>query len=224
MTDPEINVYQALKRAETFILPHASAFTAGSEAAKDIARVTPLLTEIGPPKQTPGIRASPATEAKAHLFEEARSDLEAIAGTATTIAKKQPGFAAPYLLGDDTQRQILADAERILKELESPATVAKFISYAMDPGFVADLKADLALIGGKGSEQEEDQIDSVGETARVRLLITEARALLKSLDTSVKNKFRRDPEILAEWATASHIHRTPRGTKPGDTPEPPPAP
>ncbi|MEO5716675.1 MAG: hypothetical protein ABIT37_24565 [Luteolibacter sp.] len=224
MTDPEINVYQALKRAETFILPHAASFAAGSEAAKDIARVTPLCLAIGPPKQIPGRRASPATGAKSHLFDEVRSDLEAIASTADTIAKKEPGFAAPYRLGDDTQRQVLADAERILKELETPATVAKFIAYSIDPGFVADLKEDLALIDDKGGEQEEDQIDSVGETARIRVLITEARALLKSLDTSVKNKFRRDPEILAEWATASHIHRTPRKGPEDTTPEPPPAP
>ncbi len=221
MTDSESNVYDALSRVETFLKPHTTAFAVGSEAVKDIARVTPLLTEIGPPKQTSGLRASPATAAKANLFEEVRADLEAIAATARTIAKKEPGFAAPYRLGDDTQSQILADAKRVLKELENPSTVVKFIAYSIDPGFVDDLIADLALIDDKGGEQEEDQIDSVGETTRIRALIVEARALLKSLDTSVTNRFRRDPEILAEWATASHTHRIPRGPKPGD---PPPAP
>jgi hypothetical protein len=90
MTDPESNVYDALSRVETFFKPHAAAFTPGSQAVKDIARVSPLLQEIGPPKQTPGLRASPATGAKAHLFEEVRDDLEAIAATATTIGKKTP--------------------------------------------------------------------------------------------------------------------------------------
>ncbi|MEO5915725.1 MAG: hypothetical protein ABIS50_15935 [Luteolibacter sp.] len=223
MTDPEVNVYQALQRVETFVIPHTAAFPAGSEGAKDVARVTPLIQEIGPPKQISGRPASPATGAKASLFDEVRDDLEAIAATARTIAKKDPGFDTPYRLGDDTQRQILADAERILGELATPATVARFIAYAMEPNFVTDLQADLALIDGKGEEQEEDQIDSVGDTARVAVLIKEARALITSIGTSVKNKFRRDPEILAEWATASHIQRTPR-KKPGDaTPEPLPA-
>lgn len=220
MTDPENNVYQALKRVETFAIPHAAAFPAGSEGAKDITRITPLLQEIGAPKQTPGRPASPATLAKAHLFEEVLSDLQAIARTAATIGKKEPGFATPYRLGDDTHRQIRADATRILKELENPATVSKFVSYAMDPDFVTDLQADLALIGDKDDEQGQDQIDSVGETARVALLIKEARALIQSLHTSVTNRFRRDPEILAEWATASHIQRSPR--KPKENPAPAP--
>jgi hypothetical protein len=187
-------------------------------------RDSPQLAEIGSPKQTPGHRASPAAGAKAHLFDEVRADLEAITATARTIAKKEPGFSAPYRLGDDTQSQTLADATRVLKELENPATVAKFIAYSIDPGFVDDLVADLALIDDKGNEQEEDPIDSVGETTRIRALIVEARALLKSLHTSATNRFRRDPEILAEWATASHIHRTPRGPKPHDAPPPAPAP
>ena len=95
----------------------------------------------------------------------------------------------------------------------------------MDPGFVTDLKADLALIDGKGESQEKDQIDSVGDTARVATLISEAQNLLKSLATSVKNKFRHNPEILAERATASHFQRTPRkGLDDITPPEPPPAP
>ncbi len=198
MNDLETNVYNALQRAETFFIPRAAAFAAGSEAAGDIARITPLLTEIGPPTQTPGIPASAATGAKAYLFDEVRDDLEAIAGTAATIAKKEPGFATPYRLGDDTHRDILADAERILKQLETPATVAKFITYSIDRGFVADLQADLALIDSKGGEQQKDQIDSVGETARIRVLIAEARALLQSLTTSIKNKIRRNPEVLTK--------------------------
>lgn len=204
MTEPQFNVYQGLKRFETFALSHATAFTAGRVGANDFARVTPLLTEIGARRQNPGRPASPATGAKADLFGEVRDDLEAIAATAAAIGKKEPGFATPYRLGDDTHRQILADAGRILKQLETPATVARFIAYSIDPGFVTDLKADLALIDGKGAAQEEDQIDSVGDTPRVATLISEAWNLLKSLATSVKNKFRRNPEILAEWATASH--------------------
>jgi len=210
--EPQFNVYQGLKRFETFAfaIPHATAFTAGSEEAKDFARVTPLLTEIGAPRQNPGRPASPATGAKADLFGEVRDDLEAIAATAAAIGKKEPAFATPYRLGDDTHRLILADAGRILKQLETPATVARFIAYPMDPGFVADLKADLALIDGKGEAQEKDEIGSVGDTARVAALISEARELLKSLATAMKNKFRRNPEILAERVTASHFQRTPR--------------
>ena len=67
---------------------------------------------------------------------------------------------------------------------------------------------DLVAIGEKGDEQTDDKIDDVGDTARIAALIKEARELIGSLNTSVRNRFRRDPEILAEWRTASSIHRT----------------
>ena len=66
----------------------------------------------------------------------------------------------------------------------------------------------IAAIDGKKSEQTDDRIEDIGDNARNRALVKEARDLIKSLSTSVKNRFRRDPEILAEWATASRIHRT----------------
>ncbi len=39
-------------------------------------------------------------------------------------------------------------------------------------------------------------------------MIREGRALIKSLNTSVRNFFRANPEILAEWRTASRIRPT----------------
>ncbi len=40
------------------------------------------------------------------------------------------------------------------------------------------------------------------------------------LNSSVRNKFRTDPEVLAEWFTASRIHRTGRRRNDDDTPPP----
>ena len=54
---------------------------------------------------------------------------------------------------------------------------------------------------------------------RHRGLIAEGRTLLKRLDTSVRNRFRDQPEVLAEWRTAARVHRTTRGTAP-ETPAP----
>ncbi len=211
MNDKEYAVTEALDRISTFGTQHASAFPAGSEGAKDFARVDPLRQEIGNPDQQPGNTASPATSAKSALFEEVREDLEAIAATARTIALKgNPGFDTSFTLGPDTQRQILSDAETFLAHLADSAVVAKFTAFSMDPDFVQDLRDDLQAISGFGSEQHEDLQTDTGSTARVRALIKEARLLIKSLDSSVSNRFRRDPEILAQWRTASHIRRSPR--------------
>lgn len=225
MNNKDYAVYQALEGASTFGASHAAAFPAGSEGAKDFARVDPLLALIGKPQLTPGVPASPATGGKAALILEVREDLVAIAGTADTIALKEPGFDAAFTLGANTQRGTLADAKTFLKNLEDTAVVEKFLAYAIDPNFIQDLKDDLAAIDGKKDEQLDDKQDSTGETARVRELIKESRELIKSLSTSVANRFRRDPEILAKWQTASHIARSPRRRdEDTDTPPAPPAP
>jgi hypothetical protein len=223
MNEKDYQCCQALKRVSTFATNHAAAFPAGSQAAAGFARVGPLLAEIGDDDLTAGVPASPATGSKAARFDEVWEDLKAIAATARTIALDEPGFAAGFLLGESTQQAILATAEDFLEKLATPATVAKFVAYDLPADFVTDLQDDLAAIDGDADDQAEDRQDATGDTARIRALVREGRDLLKRLDTSVRNRFRNDPEVLAEWRTAARIHRAPRAT-PAEPPTPAPAP
>ena len=223
MNDRDNAVYQALGRVNRFGTAHAAAFPAGSNAIAAFARAIQIAGEIDPDDSVPGIPASSATGARNHLFAEVWDDLKAISGTARTISRAEPGFSAGFRLGDDTHREILATATAFLGHLQNPATVAKFHAYDMPVGFVADLQADLAAINGKGAEQTDDKIEDIGDTARTRALIAEARDVIGGLDTSVRNRFRRDPEILAEWRTASRIHRT-GGSGSDEQSSPPPVP
>ena len=91
----------------------------------------------------------------------------------------------------------------------------------MPADFVADLTADLAVIGDKGAEQTDDKIGDIGGTVRTRSLIAEAREVIGSLNTSVRNRFRQQPDIFAEWRTASRIHRTGGGGQEDPAPVPP---
>jgi hypothetical protein len=202
----------------------ATDFPAGGPAATGFARIDPLLAEVGDDDLELGVPASPATGAKAALFDEVWDDLKAIAATARTIALDEPGFAAGFLLGASTQQAILATAEDILEKLATPATAAKFVAYDLPATFVADLQADLA---GEEDEQADDKQaddkqDATGDTARIRALVREGRDLLKRLDTSVRNRFRHDPEVLAEWRTAARIHRAARKSA-TEAPAPAPA-
>ena len=117
------------------------------------------------------------------------------------------------------QREILHTATAILAKLKEPGTAAKFVAYAMPDNFVADLESDLAAAGALGGEQNDDRLGGTGDTARIRALVREGRELLESLDASVRNRFRDDPETLAEWCAAARIHRRKRTSTP-----PPPAP
>lgn len=223
MTDKDYSVIQALGRINRFAIPHLAAFPVGSQAITDFARAGEIAAKFKPTDSQPGLPASPATLARQHLFDELWDDLLAIAETARTIALKEPGFSADFRVGDDSHREIIATATAFIDKLKDAAVVAKFIAYAMPADFVADLITDLAAIDGKKDEQTDDRMEDVGETAENRALVKEARELIKSLNTSVSNRFRRDSVILAEWATASRIHRT--GGNNDDSDEtPPPAP
>lgn len=210
MTDHEYSIYDALKSTQEFGSKYAAQFPDTSKAKAAFARLPALLAEIGPDDTKPGATASPATAKKQSQIDEVRIDLLAIAKTARSIAEDEPGFSTAYKMGDDTQRATIQTANDFLKELAKPGIAAKFIAYDLPANFVTDLQTDLAAISGSGEEQDEDKREASGGTEKIRGLIKEGKALLTTLDTSVTNKFRDQPAILAEWQTASHVRRRSR--------------
>jgi len=220
MNDKDHAVYEALLRVNRFGADHATAFAPASNAGADFLAAAALEADIKVDDFEPGIVASDATVSKNTLIEEVWEDLKAISATARRIGKKEPGFEVDYRLGEDTQREVIATAEAFLLLLDTP-TAAKFIAYSMPATFVADLQADVSTITGKKGEQIDDRTGDAGETALTRTQVKQARELIADLNVSVRNKFRTNPTILAEWSTASRIHRTGR-SKPDDTPPVPP--
>jgi hypothetical protein len=224
MNQQDIEVCKTLGRINRFSFTHGGALPAGSIAGTQFARCVTLVVEIGPDDTASGTPASPATAAMDHLFDKVWEDLKAVSGTARTINTTEPGFSTRFRLGDDTHEAILATAADFLEDLADAATVAKFIAYLLPADFVTTLQADLAKISGKGGEQTDDQLADVGDTAQTRALIKEGRALIKSLNTSVRNFFRTHPAILAEWRTASRIRQTGGSGEPEETTPATPAP
>jgi len=227
MTSYEDSIYDTLKSTNEFGSKYAAQFPDTSKAKPAFARLPALIQEIGPDNTQPGNAASPATGKKKSQIEEVRTDLLAIAKTARKIADEEPGFSTSYKMGEDTQQANIQTANAFLKELSKPGVAAKFIAYDLPADFVTDLQEDLAAIDDTAEDQDEDRREDAGDTEKIRGLIKEGKALLTTLDTSVRNKFRDQPTILAEWQTASHVRRRNRkgddkkdGTDPA-TPTPP---
>lgn len=227
MNNAEYELVQALRRVNVFAVSHAADFKPGGKAAKAFTRLPQLLEEIGEDNLEPGIPASPSTGAKSALLEKLWEDLKAVAKTARTIAKEVPGFDAAFRLGEETQRGILASAQSFLEKL-TPAAVVQFVDYELPDDFAEDLRKDFKAAQGLGDGQTEDRMVSTSGTAEVRKLVVEGRALLRQLDTSVHNRYRRSaPEILAAWRVAARVHQHsahPAGDSPVDpASSPPPA-
>ena len=223
MDDRQFAVYEALLRVNKFGAEHSSAFQVPEAAVGNFNEASQLAGKIIVDDFEPGTAPSPATPAKKATIEDVYADLKAITDTARTIALLEPGFDVGYRLPEYTQREILAAAEDFLLKLADAATFAKFQAYSIDAAFLTELQADVTLISGKKSEQAGDRIGDIGGTAETAGQISEARKLIKALNTSVRNKFRNDPVVLAKWSAASRIHRT-SSRNPGNPPPTPPAP
>jgi len=225
MNDKDYQVYQALIRTSAFGTQYASTFPPTSKATPAFARLPLLIAEIGPVEQTPGTPASSHTLSKEDRCEQLWALLKRIAKTAKDIGRTEPGFDTDYRLGDDSQRAVIASATAFHQKIIASGHGPKFIEYDLPGDFIMILQGHLAAISNDAQNQATDQIANVGATAQVRELIKEGRALLKTLDTVVPNRYYDDPVILAEWRTASRIHRTGGSTPPpGPTPPTPPTP
>ena len=114
-----------------------------------------------------------------------------------------------YTLQDDrSQCSLIAHARSVLALAEgNAALIAQFTSYELPADFVTDLEADLTAFDDATDTQADDRITSVEDTATARRLLREGRAAVVQLNAAVRNKYRRRPELIAAWKTASRVDR-----------------
>ncbi|MEO7099790.1 MAG: hypothetical protein ABI162_10545 [Luteolibacter sp.] len=87
---------------------------------------------------------------------------------------------------------------------------ALFIEFEMDANFLTDLAADIALLEKANDSQGSGLSDQVGGTAELSAEAVKGIKLRKQLLPLVRNKFKKEPGILAEWESASHLVRVKR--------------
>jgi hypothetical protein len=226
MNDRQYAQYESFVRILAFTAGHSADFQATSPGGRAITDLTRITTALAPLTDSRiGGEPSGSTLAKEELEDALREDLNDIARTARAIeagSPPQPGFATPYPLPrDGTQRSLIAHARQVLALLKGKAPlIAQFTAYELPADFVTDLEADLAAFDAATDSQADDRISGVEDTATARRLLVEGRAAVVQLNASVRNKYRRQPEILAAWRTASRVDR-PDTTQP--TPPSPPA-
>jgi len=92
----------------------------------------------------------------------------------------------------------------------------------MPSDFVEDLNADIAALQDAIGDQSEGRADI--KSAGVSIDETDAHGvrIARAMDVVVKNFYRENAAVLAEWETARHVERAPRRKK--GTPEEPPKP
>ncbi len=209
--------FDACERIEGFGARHRAAFTAGSRAAGLFSAMTATgeaMRQAGAGQLSGTGKYRGGTSAKAFWNGELREDLAAIRSTAESISEAEdtPEFEDQFRLPRSSSYDAWVTAARAFLK-DATAHKALFVEFEMPADFLDDLAADI-----KGFEDAQDTQagglgDQVGGTANLDALAMRGMTLRKQLQAVVRNKFRDDAAVLAEWETAQHVERAPRAAK-----------
>ena len=183
------------------------------------------------------VEQTPARVSKETLVDALRLDLLNISRTAQSIALKENGFAAPYVLpAEVTERAMTTHADSVLQRLEDQAADsaaektaktalrAKFTGRELPAEFVANLRADRQAIAATNKLNQEETQDGTGATTLIGTLLKELNDEVTQLDAIMHNKYARVPDKLRAWQSASHVERAPKRNNKKDEPPTPPTP
>jgi hypothetical protein len=146
--------------------------------------------------------------------EAVREDVEAIVRTARVIGEDKPGFDDKFRMPRGDNDQHLLDLARgIAAILADPVVKAEFISHAMPLDFVEDLNAGIAALQEAISDQSEGRAGIKSAGVSIDETIAGGMKIARKMDVVVKNFYRNNAAVLAEWETARHVERAPRRKK-----------
>jgi hypothetical protein len=222
-----------LTRVQTFGTENSDDFAAGGKAKILFGRIDQHLEDLADAKigQVPG-RASKAT-----ILNALWLNFKGIAATSRSIGPADlGGSTADYAMPDDfTESNIKTHAERLLRLLEGndapvaeggdtpprkaakAALRAKFIEWEMAADFVDEIRDEYdSLIAVNKLNLAENQ-EGVENTEAITQILLAATKDVDGLETVMGNKYKRQPEKLAAWESASRVHRAPQREKKSET-------
>jgi hypothetical protein len=224
MTDKENRKYQMFVRVRNFCTAHATGFAATSLAAQLIASLIALITTLDGQiaEQVSGQGAArEGSSTRGAARAALRDTMEAISRTARTLALTIPGLDEKFRVPQASNDQKLIAAARGFARDAAPHA-AQFIAHELPADFIEELNEDIAALQAAIDHHTDAVGDHVGARAGIDRLIDEASQIVRQLDTIIRNKFRNDPVVLAEWASASHTERDPKRKSTSPTPPAPP--
>lgn len=206
--------YETIERISGFGKKYGASFAAGSRGAKLFAEATTTadaMKTAGADKLSGSGQYHSGTEGKVSAFVELKEDLDAIRETAVSISEAEdtPEFDTQFRLPRSSSQTALLDAGRAFLKDATPHK-ALFIEFEMPEDFLEDLADDIAACEAAGASQDAGLGAQVGGTANLETLSIKGMSARKQLHAIVRNKFRGNAGVLAEWATASHFERPPR--------------
>jgi hypothetical protein len=116
---------------------------------------------------------------------------------------------------------LLATARQFLQDA-TPMKV-QFLSVNLPADFLGTLDQSITDFDAATDDQTGGLEDKAGATTGLADTHAAARQALRALNTIVRNTYKNNPAVLAEWTIASHIEsrKVHQADKPAPTPAPP---
>jgi len=201
-------------RVQDFVSSHANDFaptSLGKELSNTLATIVTELDGHASSEASGFGSERQGTSTRSLARAALREDLEAISRTARAMAGDVPGIDEKFRVPPPGNDQRLLSAARAFATDAAPFS-AQFIAHELPADFLADLNADIAALEAAISAQSSGAGNHVAASAAIDDAIDRGVEIVRRLDAIVKNKYANSSSILAEWTSASHTERAPRGS------------
>lgn len=200
-------------------------FAAGSRATglfTGLASVVAGMEENGVKKISGTAGFQGGTDAKQLAADLVREDMRAIRDTAEAISEAEglPEFDDQFRMPRSGSFVVLLVQAKAFLEDAGPHA-ALFVEFELPGTFLTDLDKHIKLLEKGGDDQNAGLSEQVAGTAELSAFTVQGTKLRKQLLPIVRNKFKSEPGILAEWETAQHIVRPDRPADPEESPDGP---
>ena len=198
--------FEILLRVRDFGLAHASQFPAGSAGGEAFAALGALVAEV---EQVTATQRSTTSSARQQTItrgvarDELLALLRAIRLTARVLAARTPGLADKFRLPKGAGDQALLSTARAFAA-DAEGHRAEFVRLEMPADFLEDLARKIASFEGTIRERHRSLGVRVSSRATAGEMLRRGRQLVRELDAIVRNKYRADKAVLAEWESARH--------------------
>ena len=223
MNDNDRRTYEKFVRVRDFGSAHASAFaptTLGHQYFTDVGEAVTDFDNHAAAEASGRAAARQGTESKAQARAALRDFMDDMIQTARAI-ENVPAIAEKFRMPRNNNDKELLNTARQFKADAEPLK-AHFIAHAMPADFLDQLQELIDDFEAAMSAQSTGVGNHVAAGAGMEATVTRGLDRCRKLDPIVRNTFRDDPAVLAEWTSANHTERAPRRTKAQAPSAPPP--
>lgn len=215
------------RRRETFLRlkafannhPEIPATTVWPQLVTELDSVNAALAEQVAAEESGHSTKRTGTASRDDAREDLRDLVEATVRTARAIDETKPGFAEGYRGASQLSDRGLLDLAIGIARI-APPHKADFLSHGMSASFLETLDAAIAKLQQTMTAQSEGKAGVKSAGVEIEETMDQGMSVRRRMDAVVRNVYRDNAAVLAEWETASHIEAAPKKKKGG--PEEPP--